>query len=327
MNIERRRVLAATAAAALGAPLLNARAQVAAWPTRPVRLIVPIVPGGGSDLVTRVMQGELQKAWNQQVLVEYKPGAGTVLGTDYVAKAAPDGHTLGLVVTSHVINPGLRKSMPYDTLKDLQHVCMTATSNLLLSASPRFGPGSLQELIQAARANPGKLSFATAGAGSSMHLAGELLKQKADIVMLHIPYKGSGGGAYADVFDGRVELLIDPLPSSMPYVRDGRLKPIAVLSAKRDALVPHIPAAGELIPGLDARSITGIVAPGGTPRELVQKISADFGRALAGEALRARFRDLGLEPAYSTPQAFENHVRAELQRWDAVIKRANITLD
>ena len=329
MNIQRRRIIgAAAAAAALGTPAFNAAAQGSlAWPTKPVRLIVPNAPGGASDVVTRLMQGELQKVWNQQVIVEYKPGAGTVLGTDYVARSAPDGYTLGVVLTSHVINPGLRKSLPYDTLKDLAHVCMTGTTNLLLSASPKFGPNNLKELIDSAKSKPGKLSYATAGAGSSMHLAGELLKQKADIYMLHIPYKGTGSGAYSDVFDGRVELIIDPVPSSMPFVRGGQLKPIAVLSTKRDPLFPNVPAAGEIFPGFDARSINGIVAPAATPRDLVQKISADFGRALRTETLRTRFREMGLEPAPSSPQEFENFVRAEVKRWDTVIKRANIALD
>lgn len=328
MTIQRRHILGAATATALGVPMLNAFGQgAAAWPTKPVRLIVPNAPGGASDLVTRLMQVELQKIWNQPVLVEYKPGAGTVLGTDYVAKAAPDGYTLGVVVTSHVINPSLRKRMPYDTLKDLAHVCLTSSSNLLLSASPKFAPNSLKELIAAAKARPGTLSYATAGAGSSMHLAGELLKQKADLFMLHIPYKGTGSGAYSDVFDGRVELIIDPIPSSMPFVRSGRLKPIAVLGSKRDPLAPNVPTAAELIPGFDARSINGIVAPGGTPAELVQKISADFGRALRTENLRTQFREMGMEAAPSTPQEFENFVRTELKRWDAVVKRANISLD
>jgi tripartite-type tricarboxylate transporter receptor subunit TctC len=327
MNLQRRCLLG-TAAALLGAPVLSASAQGAAsWPNKPVRIIVPNVPGGASDLVTRAIQGDLQKLWNQQILVEYKAGAGTVLGTDYVAKSAPDGYTLGLVVTSHVINPGLRKVMPFDTLKDLAHVCQVSTSNLLLSASPKFAPATLKEVIAVAKARPGALSYATAGAGSSMHLAGELLKQMTDTFMLHIPYKGTGGGAYSDVFDGRVDLIIDPIPSSMVHVNSGRLKPIAVLGARRDPTMPNIPAAGELLPGFDARSINGIVAPAATPRELVQKISGDFGKVLRTETLRSRFRELGLEATPSSPQEFETFVRAEIKRWDAVIKRANITLD
>lgn len=325
MKLTRRQLLAAMAAA--GAAPLPAIAQGGAgWPNRPVRLIVPNVPGGGIDILARLMQGELQKIWGQQILVEYKPGAGTALGTDFVAKSAPDGYTLGMVVTAHVINPSLRKQMPYDTLKDLSGVTMTAVSGVLLSASPKLPVGSLKELIAYAKAHPGKLSFATPGAGSSMHLGGELLKQQTGIEMLHVPYKGSGG-AYTDVSDGRVDLLIDPLFASMPHVRSGRLKPIAVLSARRDASAPEIPAAGELLPGFNVQSINGIVVPSATPRELVRKIGADFAKALSSEDLKARLRAIGLEPVASTPEQFDQYVQTELKRWEAVVRQGNVSAD
>lgn len=325
MRVTRRQMLAAMAAA--GATPLSALAQGAAtWPNKPVRLIVPNVPGGGIDILARLMQGELQKIWGQQVLVEYKPGAGTALGTDFVAKSPPDGYTLGMVVTSHVINPSLRKTMPYDTLKDLSGVTMTAVSGIVLTASPKTPLNSLKDLIDYAKAHPGKLSYATPGAGSSMHLGGELLKQQAGIDMLHVPYKGSGG-AYADVSDGRVELLIDPLFASMPHIHSGRLKAIAVLSAKRDASAPGIAAAGETLPGFNVQSINGIVVPSATPRELVHKISADFAKALRSEELKARLKAVGLDPVASTPEQFDQYVRDELRRWEAVVRKSNITAD
>lgn len=323
MTFNRRQLLIAAAASA--APL-GAFAQGAAWPTKPVKLIVPNVPGGGIDILARLMQGELQKIWGQNVLVDYKPGAGTVLGTDFVAKSAPDGYTLGMVVTSHVINPALRKTMPFDTLKDLAGVCMTAQSGVLLSASPKLPVNSLTELIAYGKANPGKLSYATPGAGSSMHLGGELLKQMTGIDMLHIPYKGSGG-AYTDVSDGRVNLLIDPLFASMTHVTAGRLKAIAVLSSKRDSSAPNIQAAGEVIPGFDVRSINGIVVPKATPRDLVKKISADFARALNSEELKARLKPLGLEPVGSTPEQFDAYVQSEMNRWETVVRKGNITIE
>jgi tripartite-type tricarboxylate transporter receptor subunit TctC len=322
MTFSRRQLLAAAAAAPLGALAQGP----ASWPSKPIRLIVPNVPGGGIDILARLMQGELQKIWGQTVLVEYKPGAGTALGTDFVAKSPPDGYTLGMVVTSHVINPSLRKTMPYDTLKDLSGVGMTAVSGVLLSASPKLPVSSLAELIAYAKANPGKLSYATPGAGSSMHLGGELLKQQAGIDMLHVPYKGSGG-AYADVSDGRVDLLIDPLFASMPHVSSGRLKAIAVLSAKRDSSAPAIQAAGEVLPGFNVQSINGIVVPSGTPRALVQKISADFAKALRSEELKARLKPLGLEPVASTPEQFDTYVQTELKRWEAVVRKGNIAID
>ena len=227
MNLQRRQLLGIAASAPLAPPVLRA-AEVppAGWPKKPVWLIVPNVPGGGSDILARTLQGELQRLWNQSILIEYKPGGGTVLGTGFVAKAPADGYTLGLVVTSHVINPSLRKTLPFDTLKDFAHVSMTASSSMLLSASPQFAPRTLKELIDHCRAHPGTVTYATPGAGSSMHLAGELIKQKAGIDMLHVPYKGTGG-AYADVAGGRVDLLIDPTFASMPHVKSGRLKPVA----------------------------------------------------------------------------------------------------
>ncbi len=325
MKIQRRQVLGAAAAALLGTPAVRAAAP-AGWPTKPVRLIVPNVPGGGIDILARLMQGELQKIWGQQILVDYKPGAGTMLGTDFVAKSAPDGYTLGMVVTSHVINPSLRSKMPYDTLKDLSGVGITAVSSMLLSVSPKVPVSSLKEFIEWAKARPGKISYATPGAGSSMHMSGELLKMQTGIDMLHVPYKGSGA-AYGDVFDGRVEVLIDPTFASMVHVNSGRLKPLAVLSAKRDSSAPDIPAIGETIAGFNVQSVNGIVVPSATPRDLVQKISADFARALRSEELRARLLKVGLEPVGSTPTEFDTYVRTELKRWEAVVKKANITLE
>jgi tripartite-type tricarboxylate transporter receptor subunit TctC len=322
--MQRRTLLRLAGATTVGATTFQATAQVAAaWPNKPVRLIVPNVPGGALDIMARLLQSELQKTWPQQVIVEFKPGAGTVLGTDFVAKASPDGHTIGIVATAHVINPSIRAQMPYDTAKDLAHICMLARSSILLSASPNFAPSTLKEVVEYSRKNPGKVSYASAGAGSAMHFGGELLKQRMGLFMLHIPYRGSGG-AYPDVIDGRVELLIDPLFASMPHVRNGKLKPIAVLSDKRDDTVPNIPAAGEFIPGFDVRSILGLVTSAGTPRDIVEKISTDVQRALRSDALKPRLATMGLEPIPSNPAHFDTYVREELKRWDTVAKAANI---
>jgi tripartite-type tricarboxylate transporter receptor subunit TctC len=323
MQPTRRQLLIGAAAGALSVP---ARALTPAWPAKPVKLIVPNVPGGGVDILARLMEAPLVKLWGQPVIVEYKPGAGTVIGTDYVAKSAPDGYTLGMVVTSHVINPALRKQMPFDTQKDLAGIGITATSGLLLSASPKLPVGSLPELVAYAKANPGKLSYATPGAGSSMHLAGELIKLTAGIDMLHVPYRGSGG-AYADVSDGRVDLLIDPTYSSMPHVKSGRLKAIAVLSARREATAPDIPAAGETWKDFDVQSISALVVPAATPRELVQRISADVAKVLKSDEMMQRLRAIGLEPVASSPESFDHYVRVEMKRWEGVVKAGNITIE
>lgn len=321
--ISRRNLVLSGTAAWMG---IAVHAHANQWPTAAVKLVVPNTPGGGIDILARMMEVELQKAWRQPVLVDYKPGAGTVLGTDFVAKSAPDGYTLGMVVTSHVINPSLRPNLPYDTLKAFKGVTLTARSGILLSASPNAPFSSLKELIAYGKANPGKLSYATPGAGSAMHLGAELLKQQTGIFMLHIPYKGSGG-AYPDVSSGRVDLLVDPLFSSMPHVKSRRLKPIAVLSAKRDASEPDIPAVGESLPGFDVVSMNGIVVPSATPNELVQKIRDDFARVLATAEIKNRFRAIGLEPIGSTPEEANLYFQNEIRRWDAVVKRGNIKLD
>ncbi len=323
MTLNRRDWLAC-AATGLLAPM-SLGAQAAAWPERMVKLIVPNVPGGGIDILGRLMQGELAKLWGaQNLMIEYKPGAGTMIGTDFVAKAPPDGYTIGMVVTSHVINPHLRASMPYDTLKDLAAVGMTATSGVLLTVAPSLPVSSLKELIDYGKKN--KLSYATPGAGSSMHLAGELLRLQTGIDMNHIAYKGSGG-AYADVFSGRVDILIDPVFSSIPHVNNGKLKAIAVMSAKRDPSAPNIPAAGETLPDFDVKSINGLVVPAATPKELVQRISADVAKVLKSEELKPRLAAVGLTPVGSTPEQFDQYIRAEYKRWGEVVRKADIKLE
>ncbi|GAA0747020.1 tripartite tricarboxylate transporter substrate binding protein [Ideonella azotifigens] len=296
------------------------------WPNKPMRLIVPNVPGGGTDTLARLLERHLAKIWQQPLLVEYKPGAGTMIGTDYVAKSPPDGSTLGMVVTSHVINPALRRNMPFDTQKDLAGVMLTARSSLLLSVASGMPVHSLAELLAYSRANSGRLSYATPGAGSSMHLAGELLKLTSGLDMAHVPYKGSGA-AYGDVFENRVNVLIDPLFSSLPHVTAGRLRPIAVLSARRDAIAPRIAAIGETYAGFDVQSINGIVVPAATPRELVKRLNADFAAVLKNDEVVKRLAEIGLEPVASSPESFDAYVKSEMQRWQAVVKAGNITID
>ncbi|MDX3905468.1 MAG: tripartite tricarboxylate transporter substrate binding protein [Pigmentiphaga sp.] len=296
------------------------------FPSHPVTLIVPNAPGGAVDILGRLLSERLQKTWGQPVVVMYKPGANTVVGTDYVARAPADGYTLGIVVTSHVINPTLRKTMPFDTLKDLAGVSMLVTSQIVITATPSFAAKDLAGVIDIAKKQPGKLSYASPGSGSSMHLTGELLKNMTGIDMLHIPYKGSGP-AYTEVMAGRVPLLIDPLFSSMPYIKSGKLKPIAVTGKTRDASAPDIPTVAETIPGFNVQSIFGLVAPSATPREVINKISADVGTVLRSPDFKARLAEVGLTAAPSSPEEFDAYVRDEIAKWAPVVRASGATAD
>ncbi len=259
--------------AALCAVLPFAASAQTAFPSKPVTIIVPNAPGGAIDILARLLEKNLSETWKQPVIVQYKAGAGTVLGTDFVAKSPPDGHTIGLVITGHMINPSLRKTMPFDTLKDLSGVSLLAISPIVITASSKLPANNLKDLITLAK--KGKLSYASPGSGSSMHLGAELLKTTAGIDILHTPYKGAGG-AYPDVIAGRVDLLVDPLFSSMPHIKSGGLKPIAIMSPKRSTIAPEIPTVGETLPGFSVESVFGAVVPSATPRDVVSKISADM---------------------------------------------------
>ena len=324
--MQRRHCLTLLAATALAGGAATAHAQTTNFPNRAVTLVVPNAPGGAVDILARLLEKTLSEHWKQPVVVVYKAGAGTVIGTDFVAKSPPDGYTVGLVVTSHVINPALRKNLPYDTQKDLAGVTLLATSPVVISAAPKLAANNLKELIALAKKEPGKLTYASPGSGSSMHLAGELLKTTSGIEMLHAPYKGSGG-AYPDVFSGRVDLLIDPLFSSLPHIKAGKMKPIAVLGPKREGIAPDIPAAVETVPGFVVQSVFGAVVPSATPREVVKKLSADLARAVQSPEVRARMAEIALTPVGNTPEEFDAFIARETERWAQVVKASGATAD
>jgi tripartite-type tricarboxylate transporter receptor subunit TctC len=304
----------------------GAAAQTAPFPSRPVTIVVPNAPGGAIDILARLLEKNLSDKWKQPVLVVYKAGAGTVLGTDFVAKAPADGYTIGMVVTSHVINPSLRDNLPFDTLKDLAGVTMLATSPVVISAAPSLPANTLKELIDLAKKQPGKISYASPGSGSSMHLGGELLKTNAGIYMVHIPYRGAAG-AYPDVFSGRVDLLIDPLFSSLPHIKAGRLKPLAVFSPSRVAIAPNIPTAIETMPGVTVESVFGAVVASATPRDIVKKISADMADAVKSPEVRARMAEVALTPAGTTPEQFDAFIKVEIEKWARVVKVSGAKAD
>lgn len=306
--------------------VLGSAVHAQTYPSKPVRMIVPFPAGGATDIIARLISQKLQDIWGQNVVVDYKPGAGTVVGTDIVAKSAPDGYTLGMVITAHVINPSMRPDMPYDTLKDLAHISMVAISDLVFVATNSLEVKNLQQAIDLAKKNPGKFSYASPGTGTAMHLGGELLNTQTGINIVHVPYRG-GAPAYPDIITGRVQFMFDTLFAMAQNIDTKQVTPIAVMSPKRAVTHPQIPTFAETLPGFNVVSISGIVAPKATPQDIVNKISADVNKALETSELKQRMADVGMAPNGTTPEQFETFVRTEMEKWAKVVKTSGAKLD
>ena len=308
------------------AALVPLAAAAQTFPSRPVRMMVPFPPGGATDIVGRLVAAKMQDVWGQPVVIENKPGAGTVVGTEYVAKSAPDGYTLGFVVTAYVINPSLRSDMPYDTLKDLVGVTQISVQHLVMAANPSLPANSIPELIALAKKEPGKLAYATPGSGTAMHLSVEMLKTATGIDLVHVPYKG-GAPAQQDVMAGRVPILMDVLYAVQPLIKSGKIKVLALLSPQRAPGSPDYPVVSETVPGVSALSIVGMVAPAATPKDLVGRISADIARAVKSSDLTERMKQQGMEPIGSTPEQFDALIRSEMEKWAKVVKQSGAKVD
>jgi len=312
------------AAAALA---LAADAPAQSFPTRPVRIIVPFPAGGPSDILTRMMGPKLTDLWGQQVVVDNRPGAGTIIGTDLVAKAAPDGYTLVMVYTGHATNPGLHSKLPYDTLRDFAPVTLATTLPIIVVAHPSLPAGSVKELIALAKARPGQIAFATSGNGSTGHLAGELFKSVARVNLLHIPYKGSAP-AIADVLGGQVAITFDGLPAALPHVQAGKLRAIAMTSLERSPLLPDVATIAESgFPGFSSDAWFGVLAPARTPPAVVQQLNANMVKVLQLPEIRDRLVAMGYRPIANTPEQFDAFIRAEIAKWGKVIKESGARLD
>jgi len=325
----RRRLLAATAAAFLPVPLL---AQTA-WPSKPVRIVVPFAAGGTTDILARALAPELSRVFGQPFIVENKPGAGGNLGADNVAKSAPDGYSLLMgTVGTHAINPALYPKMPYDHVKDFAPVSLVAGVPNVLVMNPAkaeaYGIRSVPDLIRYAKANPGKLNMASSGNGTSIHLSGELFKSMTGTFMLHFPYRGSGP-ALLDLIGGNMDLMFDNLPSSMPQIKAGKLKALAVTSAERSAALPELPTIAEAGPlkGFEASSWFGLLAPAGTPAEIVNRVQQETAKALATPALKERLLSQGAIPSGNTPAEFAKLIAAETRKWAEVVKASGAKVD
>ncbi len=309
------------------AAILCAPVQAQDFPTKPVRFVVPFPPGGATDIIGRLVAARMQEVWKAQpVIVENRPGAGTAVATEHVARSAPDGHTLGFVITAHVINPSLRSSMPYDTLKDLAAVTQVSSQHLVMAVHPAVEAKNVAELIALAKKQPGKLSYATPGSGTAMHLSVELLKNVTGIDLVHVPYKG-GAPAQQDVLGGRVPILMDVLYAVQPLIKSGRIRVIGLLSPQRDPANPEFPVIAETVPGVSAVSIVGIVAAGGTPPGLVRRISADLAAAIRGSDLTEKMIQQGMVPVGSSPAEFDAFLRAEIEKWSKVVKASGAKVD
>lgn len=295
------------------------------YPAGPVKIIIPFPPGGPTDTIGRMLAQKLQETWGQPVIIDYKPGAGTVIGADHVAKSAPDGLTIGMVNSSLAVNPTLRKKLPYDTQKDLAGVTQLFNMQLALVARPDAPFNNLKELIAYARKNPGKLNYGTPGAGSTTHLGAELLKREAGFEMQHIAMKGSAP-AHTELMGGRLDLVVDPFLSILPYVQAGRMKMIATFGAKRVAGHDY-PTVAEVIPGFDVGALLGFVVPAGTPKPVLQKIQADTAKALASADVKKKAQEFGLEIVGSKPEQFDSFIAAEMKRWGRVVTEARISIE
>jgi tripartite-type tricarboxylate transporter receptor subunit TctC len=296
------------------------------YPQRPVRLIIPYPPGGAGDIVGRMLGNSLVTAFGQQVVNDNRGGGGQIIATQIAANAPPDGYTLFLASATHSINPALRKSLPYDTLKDFAPITLVAQSPLVFVAHPSLKVASIKELIALAKAQPGRINYASSGPGTGGHMSVELLKSLTGINLVHIPYKGAGP-ALVDVVAGQVQIICtSPLPA-MPHVKTGRLRALAMTSLARSPAYPDVPTVAETVPGYQSTLWYALLAPAGTPQPIIRRVHADAVRALAAPQMREQLLALGATPVGNSPQELQNFVRDEIAMWTKLVKRANIRLD
>jgi tripartite-type tricarboxylate transporter receptor subunit TctC len=312
------------ALAAAGAP---AFAQPAAWPARPVRLVVPFAPGGFTDVTARILGQKLSQAFGQQFFIENRPGAGSTIGTDMVAKSAPDGYTLLMVSSTHVISPWLYKNLPYDPVKSFSVVGKLVESPYVLLVHPKVQAKNVQEFIALAKSAPQKIHYASSGNGSAQHLMGGLFVAMTGAPLKHVPYRGSSGAAQ-DLVAGVVESSFAGVPNALAQVPHGRLKALAVTTSKRAPQLPDVPTLQEAgVSGYDASVWLALLAPAGTPREIVQKLNAEVAKLMASPETKKALFEAGVEPTPSTPEEMADYLQQELVRWGKVVKDADIRLE
>jgi len=324
-SLTRRNVVTALGAAALGAPF--ASLAQAGYPNKPVKIIVSFSPGGTTDILARFLAQKLGEALGQPVVVENRPGAGGILGNDFVVKSQPDGHTLLMGSASNlVVAPGMYKNMPYDAKKDLIPVAQAAAGPFVIVVNPQVPARTFPELIALAKADPGRITFATSGNGTSLHLAGELINTMAGIKMTHVPYKGTGP-AMLDTISGQVNVTLSDMVPFVPHIQSGKLRPLAQTTAQRSRLLPDLPTVAETLPGYDATSWYGLMAPAGTPPAIVQRLNQELGKILQQADVRARYATLGVEGISMTPGEFGQYINREMAKWADVIAKSGARVE
>jgi tripartite-type tricarboxylate transporter receptor subunit TctC len=324
MNVSRRSL--ARIAAAAGCAAYSGRVWARDYPNRPVKLVIGFAPGGPADIVARLVGQFLSEKLGQPFVIENRPGAGTTIATETVAHATSDGYTLLWTTSADEINATLYKKLNYDFVRDITPVASIDLLPLVMEVNPAFAPKSVSEFIAYAKANPGKINFATGGIGSSQHVAGELFNFMTGVKMVHVPYRGAAL-AVNDVIAGQVQLTFSPIPLSLGYIRGGKLRALAVTSAKRSPALPDVPTVAEFVPGYEAIATDGLGAPKDTPVEIVTLLNETVNAALADPKIKARLEGFGGVPNPMSPEQFKTFITAETVKWAKVLKFANIKMD
>jgi tripartite-type tricarboxylate transporter receptor subunit TctC len=322
MKIPRRKFLRLAAGAA-ALPAVSHFAWAQTYPTRPVRLVVGFPPGGGTDIIARLIGQWLSERLGQQVVIENRPGAGSNIATEGVVRAAADGYTLLLVSAAHAINATLYDRLNYNFLRDIAPVAGVIRVPNLMEVNPSLPPKSVPEFIAYAKANPGKVNYASGGNGTAQHLAGELFKIMTGVDMVHVPYRGDAP-ALTDLIGGQVQVMFGNMPSSIEHIRAGKLRPLAVTTAARSEALPDLPPVGDFVPGYEASTWQGLGAPGNTPAEIVDKLNKEINAALSDPKIKAKLADLGGSVLSGSPADFGRLIADETEKWGKVIRAANI---
>ena len=325
--LNRRRFVGLTAAAIAAPPIMRSRAAGADWPTKPVRVVVPFTPGGSTDITARLISNRLQEIWGQSVVVENKPGAGGNIAADMVAHSDPDGYTIFISGPGMATNQFLYAQLSYDSVADFAPVTMLITQPNLMCVPNSSPAKSVQEFIAYCNDNRGKVTYASSGNGTTLHLSGELFKRLANVEMTHIPYRG-GAPAINDLIPGRVDVIFDNMPSILQHVKGGQLRGLAVTTKERVAATPEIPTIAESgVPGFNVFSWFGFFVPAKTPPDVIARINADTNAALAYAPVKSRFEELGANPKGSTPAELAAFLKSEIDKWGPVIREAKIRVE